>query len=63
MLSGVERIFRTKKSCPFCGKSLQSILPNLPLQRLFEQELIKVEGKIDEREKERLQKIEANKKL
>lgn len=53
--------------CPFCGKTdlekKVKVFPNLPLQRLFDQELIKVEGKIDEKEKERLQKIEANKLL
>ncbi len=49
--------------CPFCHKKNIKILPNLPIQNLFDREFIKVENKLGQKEKDFLHKQQANKVL
>ena len=57
--------------CPFCGASFNDkngkppplILANIPLIRLFDKELIKVENKLTPEEKQQLKEQEAEKIL
>eukprot|EP00347_Sterkiella_histriomuscorum_P004607 403359823 len=66
-LECIVKIFNSREVCPFCSTNLKQksvkIFPNLPLQRLFDQELLKVENQLSPEEKERLLKIQANMKL
>ncbi|CDW87243.1 yth domain-containing protein 1 [Stylonychia lemnae] len=66
-LECIVKIFMNIERCPFCYTKLKQsgvkIFPNLPIQRLFNQELIKVYQQLNPEEKERLQKIQAYQRL